>query len=272
MPEDVEQCNCPPPGAPAWMATFGDMMSLLVTFFVLLLSFANTNVVKFKMAMGSMKEALGVEYKYVGEHRIRSTSPVELSDRQRAPTLDLTGLPSRMDAPSLEQHIMAELQRVIAGQGLEKIVEVGRGERGVVVRVKGHMLFEGGSDQLHPEAFIFLDEIAKLTRSFPYALSVEGHSDDLQSRSERFPTNWHLSAARAIAALRYLVEVGGIERERISAAGFAETRPLVPNDSARNRAANRRVEFVYFLDRRLPAEEKTDPWLPRALGAGGDAP
>ena len=249
------------------MATFGDMMSLLVTFFVLLLSFANMDVVKFKMAMGSMKDALGVEKEHIGEFHARSTSPIELSNRQSTPFLDLIDMPMRMTNPTQDAQMMADVQKIIAAQGLSKMVETEVGERGVIVRVKGHMLFEGGSDELHPEAFIFLDEIAKIAKSFPYKMTIEGHSDDIPpSAGGRYPTNWHLSSARAIAALRYLVDGGNVDRKRLSAAGFADTHPLVPNTSAANRAANRRVEFVYKRDGRLVGgPKKAEPWVPRAL-------
>ncbi len=254
MIDEGADCPCPPEGAPVWMTTMADLMSLLLVFFVMQLSFAHTDVVKFNSAAGSLKEALG-------------------AGPPAAPLLDLTGLPIRMDVPSLETRTLVELRRVIAALGLQKVVQTRSSERGVVVRVKGPMLFESGSDELHPESTIFLDEIAKLARSFPYPLAVEGHTDDLDDASARFPTHWHLSTARAIAALRYLVEEAGIPRERVSAAGFADTRPLFPNDSPEHRAANRRVEFLYQLDRPvLPPESPREEWVPEAQSwsaAGG---
>ena len=148
---------------------------------------------------------------------------------------------------------------MIAANGLTKMVDARSGERGVIVSVKGQMLYEGGSDELQTEAFIFLDEIAKLAREFPYHMSIEGHSDDIPIATDRFPSNWHLSSARAIAALRYMVDAGGIDRGRLSASGYADTRPVVPNDSPENRAQNRRVEFVYLRDSRLAVGQEADP-------------
>jgi chemotaxis protein MotB len=249
--EMAEECDCPPPGAPAWMATFGDMMSLLVTFFVLLLSFANMDIVKFKRAMGSMTQAFGVERMHAGEFDAKSTSPVELSKHTTSANLDLTEMQTRPDSAEMNQRMLNQVKNAISAQNLDKVVEAKVGARGVVVTVKGAMLFDGGSDELYPEAYIFLDEIANLIREFPYHVSIEGHSDSGSIESERFPSNWHLSAARAIAALRYMVDGAGIERTRLSAAGYADTRPMVPNDSPENRAANRRVEFIYLRDLRL---------------------
>jgi chemotaxis protein MotB len=223
-----------------------DLMCILLSFFVMLFSFANTDLVKFKGAMGSMKEALGV------------------GERPEA-LLDLAGIPKRPDESAAEARALAELRRAIATQGLAKVVRTQSSERGVVVRVPGGMLFESGSDELHPEALIFLDEIAKVARGLPHALAVEGHSDDREGGDPRFPTAWHLSSARAIAALRHLVEVAGLPRERVSAVGYADTRPLVPNDSDQHRAANRRVELVYQLVGPPPAPEPPrETWVPQA--------
>ncbi len=252
------ECNCPPPGAPGWMATFADMMSLLVCFFVLLLSFANMDIVKFKKAMGSMKDALGVEQIHVGEFYVRSTSPIELSDKQSTPFINVTDIPKQLNSPSMDQRMMAEIQQMISSQGASKLVEAEASERGVIVRMKGKMLYSAGSDELFPEAFIFLDEIARIAKGFPYALSVEGHTDDSAVGSGPYPSNWHLSSARAIAALRYLVDAGGIEPRRLSASGYGHTRPLVPNDSPENRAKNRRVEFVYLRDAQLSRRSEAD--------------
>jgi chemotaxis protein MotB len=253
------------------MATFGDMMSLLVTFFVLLLSFANMDIVKFKRAMGSMSQALGVERTHTGDFDAKSTSPVELSKHTTSAKLDLTDMKTRPDNNEMNQRMVSQIQSAISTQNLDKVVEAKAGERGVVVTVKGGMLFEGGSDELYPEAYIFLDEVGNLIKEFPYNVSIEGHSDSGVIQSDRFPTNWHLSAARAIAALRYLVEASGIDRNRLSAAGYADTRPIMPNDSPENRAANRRVEFIYVRD----PHKAAPPGLKPAVdvdGGGAEAP
>ena len=89
--DEPDDHKCPPVGCPPWMATFGDMMSLLVCFFVLLLSFANMDIIKFKRAMGSMSEALGVERRYAGDFDAKSTSAIELSKSISSSQIDLMG-------------------------------------------------------------------------------------------------------------------------------------------------------------------------------------
>lgn len=240
-------------GAPAWMATFGDLMSLLLTFFVLLLSFANMDIVKFRDLLGSIQQALGVETQRVGTFQVRSTTPVELSESESTPVpdilqLDTPSMPSLrpVRAPAADEEMLQDLRRVIAKQGLEDIVEAEAGPRGVTVRVKGQLLFEPGAAALRPESSVFLDEIAKLAKESGYMLSIEGHTDDVPIQTPQFPSNWHLSSWRAIAALRYLVDAGGVDPKRVSSVGYADTRPRVPNDSPEHRAMNRRVEFVFY--------------------------
>ena len=98
-----------------------------------------------------------------------------------------------------------------------------------------------GSDILLPESFMFLDEIVRLTEEFPYDLSIEGHSDTSPIATERFPSNWHLSAARAIAVLQYMVNSGGLPPEKLSACRFIlETQRFGSVDVTRGSGLNAR--------------------------------
>ncbi len=246
-PSEAEDHVCEE-GAPAWLATMGDLMSLLLVFFVLMLSFANTDRQLFLEAMGSIQNALGMIEENPGHFRIQSTSMIEWSEKKSTPFLDIMKMEQSNAAPSMDQKIMQEVQQAISENNLSRIVEAESSERGVIVRVKGGALFKPGSDTLLPISFVFLDEIIRITEEFPYELSIEGHTDDAPIHTPRFPTNWHLAAARSIAVLRYMIDAGDIDPSRIAAAGYGSTRPLVPNDSPENRAVNRRVEFVYKRD------------------------
>lgn len=247
-PSEAEDHVCEE-GAPAWLATMGDLMSLLLVFFVLMLSFANTDQQLFLEAMGSIQNALGLIEESPGHFRVKSTSPIEWDQRKSTPLLDIMKTKrSETPAPTLDQRIMKQIQQTIAENNLSRIVEAESSERGVIVRVKGGALFKPGSDELLSVSYVFLEEILRLTEEFPYDLSIEGHTDDSPISTDRFPTNWHLSAGRSISVLRYLAEAGNIEASRMAAAGYGSTRPLVPNDSEENRRINRRVEFVYKRD------------------------
>ncbi len=232
-------------GAPEWMATFADLATLLLCFFVLILSFANMDIIKFRAMVGSLRNAFGVQVLHPGHVELRTTSPIEFSQRESTAVPDVMDLPQRMDADHMRKRMMTKIERVIVEQNLENIVETEETDDGVVVRVKGQLLFTSGGDQLSPESFVFLKEIAKLAEEFPYRVSVEGHTDTLPIKSARFPTNWHLASGRAIAVLRYFAEVEAIDPGRLAAVGYGDTRPLRDNDTAEGRAENRRVEFVF---------------------------
>jgi chemotaxis protein MotB len=112
--------------------------------------------------------------------------------------------------------------------------------------IKDDLLFDEGSTTLKPDSAPLLDRLARLLAQNDYAVSVEGHTDDLPIHTDRFPSNWELSAARAGAVTRYFIE-HGIAPSRLSAAGYADTRPIAANDSAADRARNRRVSLVVHL-------------------------
>ena len=246
-PSEAEEHVCEE-GAPAWLATMGDLMSLLLVFFVLMLSFANTDKQLFLEAIGSIQAALGVIEDNPGHFRLKSTSIIEFNEKKSTPFLDVMKLDTKDASPSMDQKIMQEVQQAIAENNLARIVEAESSERGVIVRVKGGALFKPGSDTLLPISFVFLDEVIRITEEFAYELSIEGHTDGSPISTARFPTNWHLSTSRSISVLRYMIDAGEVDPSRIAAAGYGSTRPLVPNDSPENRAINRRVEFVYKRD------------------------
>lgn len=244
-PSEAEDHVCPE-GAPAWLATMGDLMSNLLVFFVLMLSFANMDKQVFLQTMQSIQTALGI----IDTNSAQSfdKSIIEWSQQPSSPCevqrMDESSSPS----PSMDQRIMQQIQQAIAKNGLSRVVEADASERGVIVRVKGNALFKPASDQLLPISFVFLDEVIRIAQEFPYELSIEGHTDDSDIDSRRFPTNWHLSTARSISVLRYMIERGGIDPSRVAVSGFGSTRPIVPNDTPEHRAANRRVEFVFKRD------------------------
>jgi len=237
-------------GAPAWMATFGDMMSLLLCFFVLLLSFANMDVVKFREMMGSMQDAFGVRTENVGRFEAKSSE--------------------QRDAPEAGSETSAEftedVKAFIENRDLQGVVEAVAGNRGVTIRIKGTLMFESASDEMRSTGHPVLDEIIDLAMRYPNTIGVEGHTDDRPINTARYKSNWSLSAARAVAGVRYLIDVGGIEPSRISATGFAHTRPLGSNDTEQDRAINRRLEFVFFKESAVPAEEKTTDTVPSTPG------
>ena len=218
-------------GAPGWMVTFGDMMSLLLTFFVLLLSYSTMDITKFQMLLKSIK---------VGFGSMSSTAIVQ----PNVPVFgDDSAERSQMDEES--DYLAMRVEELIDQADLSSAVEMTREEAGILIRVRGQVFFEPGLAEILMPSKIFLERFSGLLREFPHHVMVRGHTDDSRlPPTSLYPTNWELSAARASSVVRELVDAGDLDPKRFVAMGFGHTRPLVPNDSPDNRNVNRRVEFI----------------------------
>lgn len=139
-------------------------------------------------------------------------------------------------------------------------------KRALWIRLSGSYLFDSGRAELKPNSLSVLDAIAAELKLQPNDLRVDGHTDSTPLvDSPRYPTNWELSVARALAVARYLIETDGLKDGRLMAAGFGEFRPLVPNDTRDHRAANRRVEIHLLSTVQAPPPAAFPPPLPQAL-------
>ncbi|SMF36753.1 OmpA/MotB family protein [Desulfovibrio gilichinskyi] len=225
----------PPPeeGLPPWMATFADMVTLLLCFFVLLLSFANQDIANFEKMKGSIQDAFGVQFKdKSGRHVAYSDSKFSESSVKET---------AKKDMAALELDIRAFIN---AGD-ISKLMSVTTDQNGVLVRVPSRVLFKPGTATLDPGIHGVLDKISGIMKTKNFNLVVRGHTDDLPTHNNVYDSNWELSAARAATCLRYILQKSGVSHTRVKAVGYAGTKPLVPNTSTQNRAINRRVEYYY---------------------------
>ena len=207
-------------GSPAWMATFADMMSLLLTFFILMYAIASQNTARV------LHEVLGIEEKSLGVIDLIDEITIKKSLQE------LTGLNN--------PNILDDMDDIAE----DSAMAVDTNEAKVVVRVPGANLFKPGQADLQLSGRPVLDEVITVIRRYPdYKIHIQGHTDDDPISTVRFPTNWELSAARATAVLRYFFDKG-VEPEKMTATGYADTFPLASNDTDHGRNLNRRVEFV----------------------------
>ncbi|MGF1508456.1 MAG: OmpA family protein [Myxococcota bacterium] len=235
-------------GAPAWMATFADLMSLLLTFFVLLLSFAELDIIEFKTALGSVKDALGVITKRPGYLEASSTTPISFDEGHESERAS-TGIPQEL----------VPIQQLIQKKKLDGTMKLIVTDKNIILRV--HNLFRSGTALVEPANFEQLDIMTALCRLYPQPVMVEAHTDDQPIRSAEFPSNWELSAQRAAMVARYMVDAGNIDPTRVSPAGFAEHRPLVPNDGPAHRARNRRLDIILARRNEVPVQiNDADAW------------
>ncbi|MGO2233848.1 type VI secretion system protein TssL [Marinomonas sp. UCMA 3892] len=288
---DEEESDCPEcvEGLPAYMGTFADLMSLLMCFFVLLLSFAEMDVLKFKQLAGSLKVAFGVQREVEADSIPMGTSVIaqEFSPGRPEPTpinevkqkadstpentLEVICKPG--DAELKEQSnsgspapvtfvdkSKADLDKekkiqetesnaqMIASVMREEVskgtVEIETQEQTITIRIKDQGSFESGSAELNYDFIPVIDLIRDVLVGIQGTISVEGHTDNVPIASSRFRSNWQLSSARAISVAEELFSTGQLDQGRFAVTGYADTRPLVPNDTPAHRATNRRVEII----------------------------
>ena len=224
-------------GAPAWMVTYSDLVTLLLTFFVLLLSMANMDPIKFLKVANSMRSAFGI---------IGKIDSVDLAPKiiHIAPKLE------NDMAQRVYKRIQVQLNRLKLDKDIILVLDRGA----VVLRVDNTLLFAPGRADILPAAFPMLRHVADLVRPLPFHLRTEGHTDS----SGNEDANWDLSMERATAVLKFFAGENLYPLGRMAAVGYGSQQPIAPNDTPENRALNRRVEFI--LESMGPYNEKL-PYL-----------
>ncbi len=217
-------------GVASWMVTYGDLMSLLLTFFVLLVSFSTIQEAKFYEAIQSLQGAFGVLKNPPTALEFNELLVPNLSKQERSEIL----------------HEFGKLEQSLLDEGLDTEVDIRMTGEGIAFQIDDSLLFGSGRADLRPKSHPVLDRLAAFLAKFHQDVEITGHTDALPMSSVRFPSNWELSAARAIAVARH-IQARGIDPRRIRATGFGEFRPVADNDSAEGRARNRRVELFLKL-------------------------
>jgi chemotaxis protein MotB len=233
-----EEQNCPKceKGAPKWLVTFSDMVTLLLCFFVLLLSFANTDMIKFKEVLGSMKDAFGVQKEILVLGR---------EGGQKMP-IKMQSDPSKTERD--RQRLVNLLRTLVEEADLEKNTFITPDKRGVrleIMELAGSVMFGPGDTKILPAAARLFRKLIPMMKDTPYKITVQGHTDDIPIQSSRFPSNWELSSARAGSVVRFFIQNGNLDGRRFTAVGCAHTKPLFENNTPENRAKNRRVSIIF---------------------------
>jgi chemotaxis protein MotB len=220
-----------------WVVTFADMITLLMCFFALLFSVSSVDETRFESIVHSVQGALSGSSGGGGPTAAVLQGTYETSAPYKQKGLDPFAILE-------DQGLVEDAREMVSRQQVDDALEVIMEGRKVILRVKGQALFASGSAVISPEAVSLVDQIAKLVREYPtYRLDIKGHTDPRPISTAKFDSNWELSALRATAVLRFLAD-RGVSPRRMTATGYADTQPLVPNSSEENMAKNRRVEFV----------------------------
>lgn len=224
----------------AWMVTFSDLIMILITFFVLLLTMKS-------MDNNSLKEMFRSEPV--------SRGPLEIVDAGSEG--EITALVGDRPKPVIVNSADVLTKALEAMQGVEPIsdgkqnlsemkemIDISEDSRGVIVTLDTDHLFSSGKAEIRPDRLFILDNTARLLRHAANPVLVMGHTDNVPVRGGAFGSNWDLSFYRALSVFFYLSDSAGINPGNLAVGGYGDRMPRYPNDSPENRAKNRRVEFI----------------------------
>jgi chemotaxis protein MotB len=232
----------PEEGAPEWMVTFGDLMSLLLTFFVLLLSFSQMDTAKFKELAGSLERAFGVQQKNP-VYETPKGMKISVRDFDQA-IIEQAKIGDNQTENELLDDTIEQLRQMLAPLEAQGLVELDDQDSYLVLRLLGHVTFDSGKAELKPGILPTLRTIGELVGETQRDVFVAGHTDNVPIRGGPYRSNLELSVARAASVVDFFLHERLLPPNKIATMGFGEYRPLVPNDSEANRRKNRRVEII----------------------------
>jgi chemotaxis protein MotB len=246
-------------GVPAWVMTFADLMTLLMCFFVLLLAFSEMDAAKFKQLSGSMKDAFGVQTEVEVRTIPKGTSVVaqEFSPGKPEPTalnqvrqFTIDSNRNTLDALDRELKEIEETRRHARRLRLALKEEIEKGSVSIqtegvkiIIHIMENASFDSGYADVRPEFLPVLEKIANLIDNTSGEVTISGHTDNVPISNERFRSNWELSTSRAVSVTHELLNVSDVHPEQVVVTGHADTRPRASNDTAEDRATNRRVDI-----------------------------
>jgi chemotaxis protein MotB len=235
--------------AERWLLTYADLITLLLAFFIMMYTFSKRDAQKYEEVTSHLKAIFAGGQGIAGKGSVSATNPLPLPSR---------GESSGDMKRQLESEIISLANNKGNNNGIKQNISVLNDGRGIVIRVMDRAFFDEGKAELKERAKGALDKIVPIIKGAHNHISIEGHTDNVPINTHDFKSNWELSVRRSTEVVRYFVERHGFPPERISASGYAEYRPIVDNDTAENRALNRRIEIIIMKDQEKPLDpEKT---------------
>jgi chemotaxis protein MotB len=246
--------------AERWLLTYADLMNLLLILFIILYAMSQLDSAKYNQLARSLSRAFGDSSaaSYIGTTGMaNSIVPLE-SDG-----FSSTVIPTSLEAQQM-QAVEQKVTELVASENLKGSVDVTMEERGIVISIRAQVLFKSGSSDIEATSVKTVESIGKVLLSIPgNQIKIEGHTDNDPITTSLFPSNWELSSVRATNVLRLLVDKAGINPKMISAVGYGEFRPKVPNTTAENKAINRRVNIVIVKSMYNPVEGNSPTAAPQ---------
>lgn len=224
-----------------WLTTFNDMVTLLLTFLVLVLSLSEMDKAKIAEVSYAIRSVFDIP-------KLKKEDDIPKLKKEEVKVFTPFVIPIRsadMIFEDEKRRLAERISRAVGGP--EGIMDAKVIKEGVSVTIGEGLLFKTGMAEIEKRNKPALEALSSILKKTVCQIRVEGHTDDVPISSRRFPSNWELSVARAVNVVKYFISEGGILPERLSAAGYADSRPLLPNVSDHNREINRRVEVILVL-------------------------
>ena len=228
-------------GSYVWMVTFSDLVMLMLTFFVLLLSMSSMDTKKLKAMFAHFKGANGA-LEFSGMRGVHDLSGII---KKYEDTEELLVIDSDFITELLMPSGGAEGQLGTKLDELQKIINILDDNRGIVLSIQENLLFKSGESTIKKEIFPILDTISKAIASCPNDILIMGHTDDVPIKNRQYDSNWELSSYRGLAVLNYFIKDKGLPPSRFTVGGYGDSKAIYPNNTAENRALNRRVEIIF---------------------------
>ena len=214
-----------------WLLTYADLITLLLAFFIMMYTFSKQDAQKYNEVTAHLKSIFSGGSGIAKKGNLEGKLPVDLQMQAGSNAM-------------IEERIKQEFREIADENGLKNNITVFTDARGVVVRIMDKAFYDEGKADLKQGAKNALNKIIPIMKGIKNHIRIEGHTDNTPISKGEFKSNWELSVRRATEVVRYIVEKGPIAPDRVSATGYAEYRPIVSNDTAENKALNRRVEII----------------------------
>jgi len=226
-----------------WLTTFNDLVTLLMVFFVLLFTMSTIDSRKMLDFQYAMQSGLGI---------LKTGKNVSISVKRTQPVDDMSHIMTQAEGEQNKKGNIRSDGELVDQIGqlteADPAIQVTHTHQGTRLSFEDQVLFDFGRADINPAGYEMLNQIAKAIKKVSKPVRVEGHTDNVPIQTRRFPSNWELSVARAVNVVKYFAEVGNIDPHRLSAVGYGESRPVAANDTASNRAKNRRVEILLLTE------------------------
>lgn len=243
-------------GLAPWMGTYGDLVTLLLCFFILMFAMSSVDAEKFE----AMAQSFNPNITIVESGGAEGLSNGVGSGIENLPNIDKSINDSKENYKKMQEELnqmASEFKTYFAENNYSESISVNVVEDMIQISFEDGILFDSGQATLKDDAKHALGGIIEELEAYPNStIKIEGHTDDIPISNSKYKSNMYLSAARAIAVYEYFQNMG-IEPERMSAEGFAEYKPIAPNDTPENRAKNRRVE-IYVKPSPLDMADDTE--------------